>query len=80
MYRVVPLSLMLTHFVGFPAAGELLSVPTNAPAPLAKVELDAINDVVLSVKAAVMLPPVMDTFSRFWDAIVPNSARGVNSS
>ena len=35
MYRVVPLSLKANHLVGLPAAGALVRVPTETPAPFA---------------------------------------------
>ena len=46
--RVTPLSMILIHVVGFPAAGALVSVPTCAPAPLVNVPVD--------VSAAVVTP------------------------
>lgn len=35
--RVVPLSLIVIHFVGFPATGEFNKVPAKAPEPLVNV-------------------------------------------
>lgn len=57
--RIVPLSLILIHFVGLPAAGAFVRVPADAPALLVNAADVAINAPVPTDGANVSVSPLL---------------------
>lgn len=58
---MVPLSLIDTHFVGFPATGAFNSVPAAAPAPFASATLEDMSVDVETTNAGMVKAPAAST-------------------